>query len=265
VTQKLKTLSPIISTTQVSEMLEVVDHGDEWQIGAAVTLSRCLDLFTDTIPTVETLLLRFGSDQVRNQGTIGGNLGSASPIGDLPPMLLALDARLHLQQGSSVREVPLSDYFLDYRKTQLQRGEFIRSISIPKPATTDRFATYKISKRMEDDISSVCAAFRFNFDGDVISDARIAYGGMAAIPLRVTEAETLLQGTRLTQSGIKQAQTAIEQSLKPIDDARASAHYRRHVAVNLLHRFWLELEHSGASAPTQVSEIAELTGGNPHG
>ena len=261
VTQKLKTLSPIISTTSVTEMLGIDDHGDEWQVGAAVSLNRCLDLFRHAVPTADTLLLRFGSDQVRNQGTIGGNIGSASPIGDLPPMLLSLDARLQLQQGGKTREVPLNKYFLDYRKTVLQPGEFIRSLFIPKPSPANFFAVYKVSKRMEDDISSVCAAFHFMMDGDVIKEARVAYGGMAAIPLRLSAVEASLQGARFDEAVVKQAQSVIMDTLNPIGDARASAKYRLTVAANLLHRFWLESENSTQS---QVSDVAHLLASDSH-
>jgi len=256
VTQNLKTLKPIISTLAVAELLDVEYHGDEWRVGAAVSLNRCLELFRESVPTAETLLLRFGSDQVRNQGTIGGNIASASPIGDLPPLFLALDARVQLQQGSTTREIALSDFFTGYRQTALKTGEFIRGFAIPKPLPTNPFAIYKVSKRMEDDISSVCAAFHLMLDGNVIRDTRVAFGGMAATPIRVAAVECLLQGAQFDQETMLSAQSMIRDTLTPIDDVRASAEYRKRVAANLFKRFWLE--YGAREDAVQVGDVAAL-------
>ncbi|MFK8083335.1 MAG: xanthine dehydrogenase small subunit [Granulosicoccus sp.] len=236
VTQQMKTLADIIHVGGVPE-LQVVDiQTDHLLLGAAVTLSDCLEVMSDRLPAARDMLLRFGSDQVRNKATIGGNIGSASPIGDLPPLLLALDARLSLQCGDVVRTVALHDYFLGYRQTCLQEGEFIRQVHIPLPSPDSLFAVHKISKRTEDDISSVCLAVHLPQQTGVIVNARLAFGGMAAIPVRAGATELALDGKPFNQETVAFAQDQLATELHPIDDARASAAYRLQVARNLLQR-----------------------------
>jgi len=227
VTQKLSNLDEIISLNSVPE-LQLIDEGkNSIRLGAAVSLNRVMELLQGKVPHSDSLLLRFGSDQVRNQGTIGGNIGSASPIGDLPPMLLALD------------------YFLDYRKTALRAGEFIRCVKLPLPAADALFALHKVSKRMDDDISAVCGAVHLCFEGGVIAKARIAFGGMAAIPKRAENTEAVLEGKRFEQASVVLAMKAIEDDFSPLTDARASAQYRMTVAKNLLQRVYLESMSNG--------------------
>jgi len=245
VTQKLSSLDEIISVNAVPELQIIEESESSITLGAAVSLNRTLELLQGKVPHSDSLLLRFGSDQVRNQGTIGGNIGSASPIGDLPPMLLALDASLILQMGGETREIALSDYFLDYRKTALRAGEFIRCVKFPLPGADALFALHKVSKRMDDDISAVCGAFHFSFVDGVIAKARIAFGGMAAIPKRAQNTETVLEGKRFDQPSVVQAMNAIEDDFSPLTDARASAQYRMSVAKNLLQRVFLESETNG--------------------
>ena len=203
-----------------------------------------MSVLQDRIPGSRELLLRFGSDQVRNQGTIGGNIGSASPIGDLPPLLIALDASITLQKGDDVRTLALEDHYLGYRQTTLKSGEFIRSVSIPFPAAESHFSVHKISKRTDDDISSVCLAVHLSMHNGVVNNARLAFGGMAATPVRAKDAEDRLNGTEFSQASVLQAQQAIAMELKPLSDARASAAYRLQVAQNLLQRVLLEVQSS---------------------
>lgn len=244
VTQQMRDLPSIVSVNAVPELKTIKVRENSIELGAAVTLNDCMAVLQDRIPGSRELLLRFGSDQVRNQGTIGGNIGSASPIGDLPPLLIALDACLTLQKGDDIRTLALEDHYLGYRQTTLQRGEFIRSVSIPLPVAESHFSVHKISKRADDDISSVCLAVYLPMHNGVINSARLAFGGMAATPIRAKEAEHKLNGTELTQASVLQAQQAIAQELKPLSDARASATYRLQVAQNLLQRVLLEVQPS---------------------
>lgn len=242
VTQQMKNLPQLIHVGHVPELLAVEVHADHMVLGAAVSLSDCLELISENLSPVREMLLRFGSDQVRNQATIGGNIGSASPIGDLPPVLLALDAQLTLQCGDNLRTLSLQEYFLGYRKTCLRAGEFIRHVHIPLPLTDSVFAVHKISKRTEDDISSVCMAIHLpQSDGNTV-DARLAFGGMAATPVRANAAETALNGKPFDQTTVTAAQARIAEELNPISDARASAGYRLQVAQNLLQRVLLEAQ-----------------------
>lgn len=240
VTQQLHDLPGLIHLGRVPELNEVQIHKDHLMLGASVTLNRCMDIMQSRIPGAGELLLRFGSDQVRNQGTIGGNIGSASPIGDLPPLLLALDAVLELQKADTVRQVPLNDFYVAYKKTLLQPGEFIRSIRLPIPAAEAVFAVHKVSKRRDDDISSVCLAVHLPRKEGVIEGARLAFGGMAATPVRATTTEAVFENQPFDEETVRRAQQALANELNPISDARASAAYRVQVAQNLLQRVLLE-------------------------
>ena len=240
VTQQMKNIPVMISVKAVPELQQIDIADSSMTLGAAVSLTECLRVMSDRIPGTEDLLLRFGSDQVRNQATIGGNIGSASPIGDLPPMLIALDATLVLQKGDTVREELLDDYFIDYRKTTLQSGEFIRAVRIPLPDSGGVFSVHKISKRRDDDISSVCIAVNLPQKDGVTSNARLAFGGMAATPVRARGSETVLEGRAFDQAAVHEAQQVLAEELQPISDARASAAYRLQVAQNLLQRILME-------------------------
>lgn len=276
VTQQMKTLPTLISLSAIPELTAVERKDTQLLLGAAVSINRLMVIFRQDFPQLESFLLRFGSDQVRNQATIGGNIGSASPIGDLPPLLIALGAVLVLQKGSETRELPLEKHFLGYKKTGLRAGEFIRAVRIPLNGTVsaksvankkldsdanagaaasrdtprldsvaddDRsvvFAVHKVSKRQDDDISTVCLAIRLVISEGLVAEACIAFGGMAATPIRARIAEQQLIGQRFDQRAIKAAQQALSEELSPISDARASAEYRMQVAQNLLLRVYME-------------------------
>ena len=254
VTQQLRSLPRIIAVTEVPE-LQIIEHEEAvLTVGAAASLSRLYDVCASCLPEVAKLLLRYGSDPVRNVGTLGGNLGSASPIGDWPPVLLALGATLILQRGVDAREVAIDDYFLDYRKTALDAGEFIRAVRIKLPPANAVFAVHKVSKRMDDDISTVCAAFLIQRDADgVVQHARIGYGGMAATPKRARHVEQMLQGTGFDKDAVERACAVIGDDFQPIGDARASAHYRLTVAANVLRRVWIE--QSSGETRTQATDL----------
>ncbi len=259
VTQQLKSLPEIILLTEVHELKRIVEEDDHFEIGSAVSLSKLLDLLAPHYPDAKELLLRFGSRQVRNQGTIGGNVANASPIGDLPPMLIALNASLVLQKriASTIqtRIVDAENYFLDYRKTDLQPGEIIQSIHLPKPVLESgvkkQLKVYKITKRFDDDISTICSAIHIELTDNVISSIRMALGGMAAIPKRATHCEEAMIGKTFNKDTISLAQRAIKKDFQPISDARASAAYRILIAQNMLSRLHFEI--SSPDVPTRIT------------
>ena len=256
-TQELKTLDRIILLDRVRELRQVTGSGGWVTVGAAVSLTRCLELFSGCYPPVADLLLRFGSRQVRNLGTLGGNIANASPIGDLPPVLLALGAEITLQRGDDRRTLPPEEFFLDYRVTALGPGEFVRSVSIPLPGPRQFFRVHKISKRIDDDISAVCLAVNLVFEGEgpdaVIRSARVGVGGMAAIPRRAPDCEAAMTGNPFDESTAAAAADAIAGEFDPIDDARASAAYRTAVARNLFRRCLLE--YRGSEWPLRVTDV----------
>ena len=257
VTQELKTLDRIILLDRVTELLQVMESGGWLTVGAAVSLSRCLELFATRYPTIADLLLRFGSRQVRNLGTLGGNIANASPIGDLPPVLLALGAGITLQCGDDQRSLLLDDFFLDYRVTALEQGEFVRSVSLPLSAPGQFFRVYKISKRIDDDISAVCLAVNLMFEGEgqdaVIRRAGIGVGGMAAMPMRAPACEAAMAGKPFDEATAAAAADAIAEEFHPIDDVRASAAYRSALVRNLFRRCLLEFR--GSEFPLQVTDV----------
>jgi xanthine dehydrogenase small subunit len=186
---------------------------------------------------------RFGSVPVRNSGTLCGNLGNGSPIGDSMPVLIALGATVVLRRGAQERTLPLEALYKDYRVTALERGEFIRAVRIPLPGD-QHVATYKVSKRIEQDISAVCGGFAVRLAGERVAEARIAFGGMAGIPKRARHAEAAMTGKPWSLETLVAAEAALAQDFQPLSDFRATAAYRLQVAQALLRRFFLE--HGGA-------------------
>jgi xanthine dehydrogenase small subunit len=243
-TQFLREFDTLVYTGRVAEMLTVRETASAIEIGAAVTYSHCTEVLVSHFPDMSELLERLGSLQIRNQGTVGGNIGNASPIGDMPPVLIALGADLVLRCGKETRVVPLQDYYLGYKQTVQRESEFIERIILPLPEAGYDFRVYKISKRLEDDISATCIALCVKVEAGVVSDARIALGGMAAIPARATNCERALRGQPWNEGTIEQAMAALAQDFNPISDFRASADYRLTVSQNLVKRFYLELQSS---------------------
>jgi xanthine dehydrogenase small subunit len=254
VTQGLARIDTLVYTGQVPELSRVSKTDTGLAFGAAVSFTQAQGLLCKYWPQLQELIERIGSLQIRNQGTLGGNIANASPIGDMPPVLLALDARLVLRLGSVTRELPLAEFFLSYRVTALQQGEFIERIIVPVPSAGACFRAWKISKRFEDDISAVCGAFNLQLDDGIIQSARVAFGGMAEIPRRAPLCEAALTGQPWSEQTIAAAQAALQQDFTPIDDFRASAHYRMTVAQNLLLRCYLAGSMNAASL--QVNHYA---------
>jgi xanthine dehydrogenase small subunit len=254
ITQGLKEIETLVFTGRVPELLCCDDQGDKLLIGAAVSFSDCKDLLCSSWPQLKELIERLGSLQIRNQGTLGGNVGNASPIGDMPPVLLALQASLVLRRGEASRVIPVEEFYLSYKVTALQPGEFIERIEIPKPTQADWLQAYKVSKRLEDDISAVCGAFNLRIVDGKVAAAVIAFGGMAEIPKRAGQCEQALVGQPWQQSTIDAAMAALQQDFTPIDDFRASADYRMQVACKLLQRAFLA--HTLPPSQLQVTEYA---------
>ncbi|HEY0832430.1 MAG TPA: xanthine dehydrogenase small subunit [Azospirillum sp.] len=239
VTKQHKALPAIIHLGAVEEMRTVVEGDGHLDVGAAVTYADLLPVLERRLPSFAALVRRIGAAQVRNLGTLGGNIANGSPIGDSMPALLALGAVLVLNRAGQRREVPLNAFYHGYRQTELKVGEFVERIRIPLPAPGQVFATWKVSKRRDQDISAVCAAFLLTLDGGTVTDFRAGYGGMAAVPARAGGLENALLGEPWTIGTVTAAAAALERDFQPIGDFRASARYRALVARNLLLRFFL--------------------------
>jgi xanthine dehydrogenase small subunit len=255
VTKQHLALNTIIYTGNVAELRQISKTPAGLEIGGAVSYSKAFDALAAYDESLEELLRRLGSTQVRNLGTVGGNIANGSPIGDGMPPLIALQAKLALRSKAGARTLPLEEFFLAYKKQDKKPGEFVEKIIVPAKPKNVLFKTYKISKRFDQDISAVCGAFALTMEGGVISGARIAYGGMAATPKRAAKTEKALLGRKWTEETARQAMLAIAEDFLPLSDMRASAEYRSTVAANLLYRFYLET--TDAKTATRVYNYAE--------
>ena len=251
---------PVMISLEAVAELQKLEQTAEWvEIGAAVPLSHIEATLQGVFPSLDEMLHWFAARQVRNRATLGGNIGTASPIGDLPPVLLSLDAELRLASASGSRVLPLADFFKGYRQTDLQSGEVIVSILIPKaisPGAIRRLSqSYKIGKRGTDDISIVAAAFTIDLgDRNQILQARLAYGGVAATPIRAIAVEQFLIGKPWTIATVQQAKALLSEAFTPLTDLRGSADYRQRLIVNLFEKFFVE---SGADSDV-VSDLSEV-------
>jgi len=244
VNKMFRDLGDIIYVGDVDEMKVIEERGQgdqaELYIGAGASLEAAYGALASRVPSLTDVWLRFASPPIRNAGTMGGNVANGSPIGDSPPVLMALDAEIELRKGDRVRHMPLPGFYLDYMKNQLEPGEFVQGLAVPLAALRRQVRVYKISKRFDCDISALCAGFAIELDGDTVKQVRLAYGGMAAIVKRAAQAEAALAGKPWTQETVRAAQAALAEDFKPLTDMRASASYRLQVAQNLLQRLWLE-------------------------
>ncbi|SHF54816.1 xanthine dehydrogenase small subunit [Modicisalibacter ilicicola DSM 19980] len=241
-TQQLKPLEDLIDVRQVAELTTIDETPAGFWIGAAVTFSRLEPLFAEHYPAFAHLMHRFASAQIRNRATLGGNVANASPIGDTPPVLLALDARLQLDGPGGPREIAIADFFLDYRKTALKEGEFLRALFLPRLDNDRQLKVWKLSKRREDDISAVLGAFAWRLEDGKMRDVHLAFGGMAAIPKRAAQAEAALEGQAPGQPAFTTALAALYREFQPLSDVRGSREYRLLAAGNLLERLRLCLD-----------------------
>jgi len=251
ITKHMKDISPAVFIGHLADLKRIGVSGDALFLGAGVTYSESAAVIAEHFPHLAGFWNRIGGWQVRNMGTIGGNIANGSPIGDTPPALIALGAELMLRRGSKRRTVPLEAFFIDYGKQDRAPDEFVESVRIPLPAPDTLNAAYKVSKRRDEDISAVCGAFSVQLEGDRVVSARLAYGGMAATPKRAAQAEAALVGQPWNEASVRAAMTAMGQDFTPLSDWRASAAYRSKIAANLLLRFFLET--SGGDMPARLS------------
>lgn len=250
VTKQLRDLAPVAFLGGVEDLKGVEVQGGQLHVGACVTISALRDAVAERLPSFGELLRRYASVQVRNAATIGGNIANGSPIGDGPPALIALGATLHLRRGDEMRAMALEDFFLDYRKQDRRPGEFVAGVSFPEFAPALR--CYKISKRFDQDISAVCGCFNVAVEAGVVTQARIAFGGMAGVPKRASLTEAALVGKAWTEATVDAAAAAMAGDFAPLSDMRASSAYRMLTAQNLLRRYFHDL----AGVPVSVLEVA---------
>ena len=249
VTKHFLDLGQTAFLNRIPELRGISETDDEIHVGAMTTLTELLETMKTRYPSFATLIKRYGSTQVRNAATIGGNIANGSPIGDGSPALIALDATLHLRKGSKTRQMPIADYFIEYGKQDRDIGEFVTGVSIPKVA--DNLHCYKLSKRFDQDISAVCGCIWIEVNDDIISRVRLAYGGMAGIPKRAKHAEDALNGKDWSEDTIRQAMNEMSKDFTPLSDMRASAEYRMQTAQNMLLRVW----HERNGETTSVHEV----------
>ncbi|OSP56039.1 xanthine dehydrogenase small subunit [Pseudoruegeria sp. SK021] len=250
VTKQLRDLDPVCFLGGISDLKGVTIGADAIHVGAMTSLTDLRLALQDRHPSFAEMIRRYGSTQVRNAATVGGNIANGSPIGDSPPALIALGATLHLRRGGERRSLPLDEYFIAYGKQDRAPGEFVEAVSIP--LQPDHLRCYKISKRFDQDISALCGCFNIAVEDGTVRSARIAFGGMAATPKRAAHVEAALIGQPWTEATIAAAAALFATDYAPMSDMRASAEYRLHSAENLLHRYYLD---SLGDTPTNVLEV----------
>lgn len=259
VTKGMQQPATVIYLGRIAELRDISDVGGHLRLGAMVNHIDVRTALAALSPQLDELMRRFGGEQVRNAGTIGGNIANGSPIGDLPPALIALGARLVLRRGDERREIALEAFFLDYRKQDRRPDEFVEAVLVPKLPEDALFHISKISKRFDEDISAVCAAFFLRRDaGGTIVEARLAFGGMAGTPKRAKAAEATLIGASWDEAAVASAIAALARDFQPLTDMRASAGYRLKVAGNLLRRFLIET--TQADVETRVAGLLAEAG-----
>ena len=262
VNKQFRDLGDILYIGKVRELAQVQQQDGVLHIGAGASLEAAWGALVQQWPSLTDVWLRFASPPIRHAGTMGGNVANGSPIGDAPPVLMALDAEIELRQGTRVRRMPLADFYLDYMKNQLQPGEFVQAIRVPLDAApTRQVRAYKISKRFDCDISALCAGFSIDVRDGVVHDVRLAFGGMAATVRRATQAEAALRGQPWTPAHVQAAQQALAHDFTPLSDMRASSAYRLQVAQNLVQRLWLETRTEDA-LPIEATSVWSVM---PHG
>ncbi|MCB2130745.1 MAG: FAD binding domain-containing protein, partial [Rhodobacteraceae bacterium] len=249
VTKQLRDLPKVAFLHACTDLQRIEKTGGGWRIGAGVTIAALRKAMQGPHPAFAELLRRFASEQVRGAATIGGNIANGSPIGDAPPALIAMGARLHLRKGDERRDIALEDFFIDYGKQDRAKGEFVEAITIPSQAAG--LACYKLSKRFDQDISAVCGAFNLGLNGSVIESAIIAFGGMAGTPKRARAVEAALTGKPFSLETVTAALPAFADDFTPLSDMRASAGYRLNAAQNMLLRYF----HERTGLPESVLEV----------
>ncbi|MEJ6392502.1 xanthine dehydrogenase small subunit [Gymnodinialimonas sp. 2305UL16-5] len=249
VTKQHRNLGPVAFLNQCADLSGVTQDGDMLRVGAMTTLTELHAAIRPLSASYAEMIRRYGSVQVRNAATLGGNIANGSPIGDSPPPLIALGASLHLRKGDTRRVIPIEDFFLDYGKQDRAPGEFVEAVSIPRDLADLR--VYKLSKRFDQDISAVCGAFNLRIQDNRIAAVRIAFGGMAGIPKRAIAVEAALLEQPFTEPVINAALPAFAEDFSPLSDMRASAEYRLRAAQGMLKRVF----HERSGARTTALEV----------
>ncbi|HET8897377.1 MAG TPA: xanthine dehydrogenase small subunit [Rhodanobacteraceae bacterium] len=253
VTKLHRELGEVVYLGNVAELRGVEDRAGELLIGAAVTHAEAFDIIAREFPDFGELLRRFGSALVRNSSTVGGNVANGSPIGDSMPALIALGTRVVLRGPGGEREMPLEDLYVAYGKQCRLPGEYVLRLRIPKLAPGEAFRCYKLSKRFDQDISAVCAAFKLRLDGDTVTDFRAGFGGVAAVPARARRTEQALIGQAWNGATLAGAEAVLADEFSPLTDMRASSDYRRLASTRLLRKFFIETTEPDAA--TRVLEV----------
>jgi xanthine dehydrogenase small subunit len=250
VTKQLRDLPKVAFLNRARDLARIEVTEGSLRFGAGTTMSEVLEAVQERFPSWAGLILRYGSAQVRNAATIGGNVANGSPIGDNPPALIALGATLHLRRGDERRVMPVEAFFLDYGKQDRRPGEFVEAVTVPAEAPS--FRVYKLSKRFDQDISAVCGGFNLLVEGGVVREARIAFGGMAGVPKRASHLEAALVGQPWRLATVEAALPDLARDFTPLSDMRASASYRLEAAEGMLVRYLADLE----GARTDVRRVA---------
>ena len=232
-------MGEIAFLNRCTDLQQIDDLGNALRIGAAVTMTDVLATVRTLHPSYANMIRRYGSEQVRNAATIGGNIANGSPIGDNPPALIALGATLHLRHGDIRRDMPIENFFIEYGKQDRRDGEFVEAVTIPKFAPTLR--CYKLSKRFDQDISAVCGCFNITIENEIIITACIAFGGMSGTPKHAKLTEVALVGQPWSRVTIEAAAIALLDDFQPLSDVRASATYRMEAAQGQLRRYFDDL------------------------
>ncbi len=257
--KQLRELPEVISLSLVEELNKIIVTDSDMTIGATVSLSVAFDAISKHYPELTDLFRRFASRPIRNAGTLVGNVANGSPIGDSLPILIALKSELILSKAGAQRVVALDHFYLSYQQKDLQPGEFIEAIKIPLNRDNYKLASYKVSKRFDQDISAVCAAFVVGLDEENrINYLRIAYGGLAAIPSRAYNTEKYLLGLYWDENIPALARIKLDEDYSPLSDVRASSTYRLKVAQNLLYRFFMDTQSRSAEAGSSVFQLSDL-------
>jgi len=251
VTKEHRRVPSVIHTGRVAELRTTRDCGDAWEFGAAVAIAEVGATLAGDHPDVVTVIDRFGSEQIRSVATLAGNLATASPVGDLAPVLLVLGATLVLRLGGRRRELPLDEFFLGDHRTALEPGELIAAVRVPRPHGGGELRAYKIGKRPDQDIATVSLAAFLRIEDATVRDARLAVGGVADRPCRVPEAEQALIGRPWMLDTVRMAADALDGAILPRDDVRGGAGYRRRALRGLLHKLWLET----SGEPTERTRV----------
>ncbi|MGE4480280.1 xanthine dehydrogenase small subunit [Acidocella sp.] len=252
VTKRQRVLDELIFIGDLEDLRSIEDRPEGVRLGACVRYAEAQGVLARLHPALGALVRRIGGAQVRNAGTIGGNIANGSPIGDMPPALIALGAELVLRKGDMRRRMALESFFIAYGQQDRQPGEFVESLFIPRPVEGEIVSISKLSKRFDSDIAAVCGAIKLRVQAGRMTDARIAFGGMAATPKRAAAVETFLTGAPFNEETLDEAARMLAADFAPLSDVRGGAAYRLAVAGNLLRRLWAERQ----GDVTSVLELA---------